>query len=852
MRLCCLSAAYRCRSVLWRVGAEKGMASMRALKVSRRSRSRIGLVALSVAAVLVGGPGAVRSPVAGKPAGVPQRVTAGAPVAGPSKGRAARQGLGSLPVAARSAVSAALGAESPAFFAHRSGGGYRLSGGGVTADVDAGGAGLRAGGVSLSMTVAGVGRGVRLERPEVLSVAADANRVSLDRGGLTEWYAAGPLGIEQGFTLSHRLAGTTGPATLTLQLAGEVRARQAASGTVFLTRPGQPGLSYGALSATDASGQPLRSALQLHGGGLLIRVWDRGASYPLTIDPLIQQGSKLTASDEAGAGYVGDSVALSADGNTALIGGPDDNNRAGAAWVFTRSGSTWTQQGAKLTGGGESGAGRFGSSVALSADGNTALIGGWYDNSFVGAAWVFTRSGSTWTQQGPKLTDSAARGFGESVALSSDANTALIGSSADGTSNTGAAWVFTRSGSTWTQQGAKLTGGGGYGGTWCICFGHSVALSADGNTALIGGYGDGSGTGAAWVFTRSGSTWTQQGAKLAAGDDVGLIVQFGRSVALSADGDIALIGGPRDNGDVGAVWVFTRSGSIWTQQGAKLTASGAGYFGDSVALSADGNTALISELMAVRVFARSGSIWAQGAKLTGSGAAGLSGFGDSVALSADGNTALIGGPWDDSYVGAAWVFTSSATVPGAPTLTTAAGGNSSVSLGWSAPGSDGGSVVTGYKVYRGTAAGGETLLAAPAGTGTNYTDNAAVNGTTYFYKVSAVNAVGEGGFSNELSAVPAGSPTVPDAPSGLTATALSRSLIGLGWTDNAANETGFRIERSFDGSSGWRQVGSVAANATTYLHWRHWPLTTSYYRVRATNVAGHSTYSNVASATTLG
>ena len=131
-------------------------------------------------------------------------------------------------------------------------------------------------------------------------------------------------------------------------------------------------------------------------------------------------------------------------------------------------------------------------------------------------------------------------------------------------------------------------------------------------------------------------------------------------------------------------------------------------------------------------------------------------------------------------------------------------------------------------------------------------DNAAVNGTTYFYKVSAVNAVGEGGFSNELSAVPAGSPTVPDAPSGLTATALSRSLIGLGWTDNAANETGFRIERSFDGSSGWRQVGSVAANATTYLHWRHWPLTTSFYRVRATNAAGHSTYSNVASATTLG
>jgi uncharacterized delta-60 repeat protein len=228
-----------------------------------------------------------------------------------------------------------------------------------------------------------------------------------------------------------------------------------------------------------------------------------------------------------------------------------------------------------------------------------------------------------------------------------------------------------------------------------------------------------------------------------------------------------------------------------------------------------------------------------------------------VVVQADGRIVAAGGcssdsNWDYCLARYEGTPTVPATVPGPPTLTTAAGGNSSVSLGWSAPGSDGGSAVTGYRVYRGTSAGGETLLVAPVGTGTSYTDSTAVNGTTYFYKVSAVNVVGEGGLSNELSAVPAAFPTVPVAPSGLTAAALSRSLIGLVWSDNAANETGFRIERSFDGSSGWRQVGSVAANATTYLHWRHWPLTTSYYRVRATNAAGHSTYSNVASATTLG
>src|SRR5207248_1204155 len=119
----------------------------------------------------------------------------------------------------------------------------------------------------------------------------------------------------------------------------------------------------------------------------------------------------------------------------------------GAAWVFTRSGSVWTQQ-AKLTGTGEVGAGTVGVSVALSADGNTALLGGYSDDGGVGAAWVFTRSGATWTQQGQKLTGAGeveAGAFGISVALSADGNTALIGGYLD-SERTGAAWVFTRSG----------------------------------------------------------------------------------------------------------------------------------------------------------------------------------------------------------------------------------------------------------------------------------------------------------------------------------------------------------------------------------------------------------------------
>src|SRR5262249_9768691 len=250
------------------------------------------------------------------------------------------------------------------------------------------------------------------------------------------------------------------------------------------------------------------------------------------------------------------SVALGSEGNTALIGAERDNAGIGAAWVFTRSGTTWTQQGEKLTGGGEVGAGGVGESVALSSDGNTALIGGHFDNANVGAAWVFTRSGSTWTQQGEKLTGSGEVGearFGHSAALSSDGNTALIGGQADN-GMVGAAWAFTRSGSTWTQQGAKLTGAEEIGQAR---FGGGVALSAGGNTALSGGPND-STVGAAWTFTRSGTTWTQQCGKLTGAEEMGQAL-FGSRVALSSLGTTALISGGGDSAGLGAAWVFVNA-----------------------------------------------------------------------------------------------------------------------------------------------------------------------------------------------------------------------------------------------------------------------------------------------------
>jgi hypothetical protein len=169
-------------------------------------------------------------------------------------------------------------------------------------------------------------------------------------------------------------------------------------------------------------------------------------------------GSRLVPSDVADVGAPGYAVALSADGLTAVVGVEGADRNQGGAWVFTRSTATsaWSQ-GPRLvpSDAASLGGSEFGASVAISGDGDTVLIGapddaGGVDRSDTtpaGAAWVFSSSGSGWTQQGPKLTD-AEKGagpgaFGLSVALSSDGSEALVGGA-------GGAWVLARFGSSWS------------------------------------------------------------------------------------------------------------------------------------------------------------------------------------------------------------------------------------------------------------------------------------------------------------------------------------------------------------------------------------------------------------------
>ncbi len=356
------------------------------------------------------------------------------------------------------------------------------------------------------------------------------------------------------------------------------------------------------------------------------------------------QQAYIKASNTDAYDWFGFSLALSADGSTLAVGavfedsaatGIDGNQadnsaaNAGAVYVFARSGTMWRQQAyvkASNTGGGDF----FGSSVALSADGSTLAVGARFEGSAAtgidgnqadnsagqaGAVYLFTRAGTVWSQQAyVKASNTGALDwFGTSVALSSDGATLAVGareeaSAAPGidgyqadnsATHAGAVYVLTRSGATWSQQAyvkPSIIGSE---------FGASLALSADGSTLAVGATGNTYDAGTAYVFTRGGSTWSQQARVLASSP--GRNDRFGTSVALSADGSTLAVGAENEDsaatgigGDqtdytaplAGAVFMFARSGTAWSQQ-AYVKASNTGsvdVFGYCVALSANGAT----------------------------------------------------------------------------------------------------------------------------------------------------------------------------------------------------------------------------------------------------------------------
>jgi FG-GAP repeat len=528
---------------------------------------------------------------------------------------------------------------------------------------------------SLTMTLSAWGQGDAMRPAGKAEVVREGRRIEYRRKDLTEWYTNHNRGLEQGFTLQKPEGyRPLEPVVLSLDLSGGLTPTILGNGTgvSFTISSGRQAFKYEGLTAFDADGVELPAELSMVRDRLEIRVEAGDSPWPITIDPVISTETKLQGAhdDAAVDDHFGYSVAI--DGATAVIGSRDDDDAggsSGSAYVFVRYGGAWVFQ-AKLTASDAAADDLFGSSVSVSGD--TVLVGSPGDDDVAissGSAYVYVRSGTDWSQQQKLTANDPEAGdlFGSAVSVSGD--TAVVGAYLeDGFKgvNKGAAYVFFRSG-TWSLQ-SKLTAADSADND---VFGCSVSVSGD--TALVGAMWDddgGDASGSAYVFFRTGSSWSQQQkltASDAAADDI-----FGFSVSVS--GDTALIGAPTDDDggtDSGSAYPFLRTGTTWSQQAKLVAADDAtgDHFGWSVSLSAD--TALIgapsdddagSNSGSAYVFARAVTIWSQKAKLTASDAAAEDAFGWFVSLSGD--VALVGAEYDDdggSNSGSAYAFVRSGT-----------------------------------------------------------------------------------------------------------------------------------------------------------------------------------------------
>ena len=303
-----------------------------------------------------------------------------------------------------------------------------------------------------------------------------------------------------------------------------------------------------------------------------------------------------------------------------------------------------------------------GGSVAISLDGNTIAFGSSYDNGdssgASGAVYVWTKSGSTWTQQAKLFSAGSYQAQGTSIALSADGNILAVGAIGTSSSAIGTTFIWTRSGATWTQVTNLVGSGVSLGESYQ---GYSISMTPDGTTLAVGGYFDGANVGAVWIFTSSGggTSWAQQGGKLTGAGQIGAAA-FGKSVSISSDGNTLVVGAPSDNSGIGATYIFTRSGSTWTQQ-TRLVMSGTRQ-GSNVAISGDASTVFIgangnySAAFVCGIYSLSGGILTLQSTFGQGGGTGN----PSGTFTSDGNTLFLG-VMPLSGTGGAYVYKRSGT-----------------------------------------------------------------------------------------------------------------------------------------------------------------------------------------------
>lgn len=404
----------------------------------------------------------------------------------------------------------------------------------------------------------------------------------------------------------------------------------------------------------------------------------------------LKELDNVTIEDGTAIDYFGSSVSLSDDGNTALVGAQgcivDGKAEAGKAFVYVRSGNNWELQSELIASDPEIKA-RLGLSVSLSSDGNTAIVGAPYKKNDTienaGKVYIFGRTGSAWSKQAEFISGEATQTsvYGWSVSLAGDGKTAVVG--AKGLSSRGKVYIYTRNGNVWTKQ--TDIPGESFGDS----FGESVSLSADGNMVMIGAYMKSqqfTQQGFVYVYSRSASQWKQT-AKFSA-TDKNIYDRFGAFVDISGDGNTAVIaaaGKEIDNLKFrGKIYVYVRSGDIWSEQSSFIDPEGIGneFMGKCV-ISDDGNIVLFGSgerklggtaRGKVFVYARSGNAWTKLEDVYCSDPIDYNRFGANLSISGNGKVSLIATPTrrtgTNTTMGRVYFFRNDIVISGITNVTT--------------------------------------------------------------------------------------------------------------------------------------------------------------------------------------
>ena len=522
-------------------------------------------------------------------------------------------------------------------------------------------------------------RANRIEIPESID-GADKNAefsslrtsgVPVNSTSITEWFVNRPEGLEHGFTLLEAPGMKFDGEMLRLRLnvSGGLKASLGGDrqSITLVDKKGGPLLAYDHLSACDATGRALHALFEIAGNDLAILVDDSRAVYPLTIDPVLTQVRKLTASDGVSPDQFGNTTSIS--GDIAVVGAPNKASATGAVYIFERNvvgGDQWGEV-KKLTASDGQGNDAFGRSVSISGD--TIVVGAPQHavgaNGFQGSAYIFVRNkggANNWGEVKILTASDGASGdsFGNSVAISGDR--VIVGARSDDIA-IGSAYIFERNKEgvdNWGEVKKVVDPNG----TDSDFFGTAVSISND--TAIVGSPESDSLKGSAFVFERN----------LGGADNWGLVKKLSASdgannrqlgLSVSIDGDVAIAGLPNHDTARGAVYIFTRNAGGADQWGEIkiLTASDAAV-GDQfgITLSLNGDSIVVGapnnnlQTGAGYLFTRNrggADNWGEAQKLTASDGVSHDEFGRSVAVCGD--TVFIGADRDENSQGSVYTFT---------------------------------------------------------------------------------------------------------------------------------------------------------------------------------------------------